>query len=427
MISRESASDRCVSKAEYVGGTARGLRAAILALAVVLVGHVESASAATFTVNTTTDTDDGTCNGAHCSLREAMTAAESNPGSDTIAFNIPGTGVRTITVGAPCLPTIFGQVTIDGYTQPGSSPNTNPTGAINAVPLIEVKGTPACGTGFSAVFNSASLTVRGLVVNSFSSIAIIGTLATVRVEGSFIGTTPDGMSPAVTPFNAAGDGVTADGAAAIVGGTTPASRNLISGNARAIAPGGSPNASSITVVQGNLIGTNKLGTAAIPNGFGFSSGGCNGGNATLQMGGTTPEARNVISGNGFGGILMGGLGSGCGGYTAINSFIKGNFIGTDVTGTVPMGNGANNGGVGILVQSGPDIVIGGTAAGEGNVIAHNVGGGVIVQPGPHPQRDTDPRQPHLRQWRPGHRPAGQLAGSRPTTSATPTRCCRTSR
>ena len=44
----------------------------------------------TFTVNTTNDVDDATCNALHCSLREAINAANQAAGTDTIAFDIPG-------------------------------------------------------------------------------------------------------------------------------------------------------------------------------------------------------------------------------------------------------------------------------------------------------------------------------------------------
>ena len=71
-------------------------------------------------------------------LREAITAANDNKnisdvvgvgayGHDTIAFDIPGPGVHTIAPTSP-LPIITDPVTIDGYTQPGSAPNTNPVG-----------------------------------------------------------------------------------------------------------------------------------------------------------------------------------------------------------------------------------------------------------------------------------------------------------
>jgi CSLREA domain-containing protein len=54
-------------------------------------------AAATFTVTMTDDLDDGTCAiGGHCSLREAINAANAHPGADTIAFNIPGAGPHTI-------------------------------------------------------------------------------------------------------------------------------------------------------------------------------------------------------------------------------------------------------------------------------------------------------------------------------------------
>src|SRR5688572_30138141 len=49
-----------------------------------------TAAPVTFIVNTTDDTDDSACNVAHCSLREAIKAANANSGLDTINFNIPG-------------------------------------------------------------------------------------------------------------------------------------------------------------------------------------------------------------------------------------------------------------------------------------------------------------------------------------------------
>ncbi|RME63564.1 MAG: CSLREA domain-containing protein, partial [Caldilineae bacterium] len=77
----------------------------------------------TFTVNTTDDVDDGMCGVVHCSLREAINAANAhaNGGSpDQIVFNIPGSGPFTIQPATP-LPTITDPVIIDGTTQPGAS------------------------------------------------------------------------------------------------------------------------------------------------------------------------------------------------------------------------------------------------------------------------------------------------------------------
>src|ERR1044072_1332076 len=114
----------------------------------------------TFTVTTTNDDGPG-------SLRQAITDANASPGTDTITFNIPGSGVRTITP-ASSLPEIVDPVIIDGYTQPGSSPNAQIMGE-SSVLLIELDGTlswPSNGDGgFSGlVITGGSSTVRGLVI-----------------------------------------------------------------------------------------------------------------------------------------------------------------------------------------------------------------------------------------------------------------------
>jgi CSLREA domain-containing protein len=350
----------------------------VLALLLVMAGTVLAPSAAaadTFTVNTTSDTSDGTCNGAHCSLREALTAAQAG-GPHTIAFNIPGAGVKTIVVGS-CLPTVVRQITIDGYTQPGSSPNTNPTGAISAVPLIELRGTPACGYGLAV---QASTTVKGLVLNGFSFAALSVGGTTLTVQGSFIGTTADGLSAHVPDFNSAGNGIVTDNASLVIGGTTPAARNVLSGNGIAIQHVGN----GTGVLQGNLIGTNKLGTARVANGDGYRAlGGCLGGTITSTIGGDSPAARNVISGNARQAILLAGYaGVGCGEMRATNSVVQGNHIGTDVTGTAPLGNAwAGEPRAAVEVQNGPNVSIGGPAPGQGNIIAFNGFQGVVMHHG----------------------------------------------
>ncbi len=109
-----------------------------------------SASAATFVVNSVGDESDadlmdGICLTAlgTCTLRAAIEQANASAGADTIAFNIPGSGVQTISPASPLPPlTDDAGVTIDGYTQPGSSPNTLVVGD-DAVLLIEIEGTNA--------------------------------------------------------------------------------------------------------------------------------------------------------------------------------------------------------------------------------------------------------------------------------------------
>ena len=91
----------------------------MIALAVLIAGaaflfSLQPAHAATtFTVNSLADTDDGTCDAANCTLREAINAAESNAGADIIKFSVNG----TITLGST-LPPITDDVTING---PGST------------------------------------------------------------------------------------------------------------------------------------------------------------------------------------------------------------------------------------------------------------------------------------------------------------------
>ena len=97
-------------------------------------GLVVSAPCAGLNVTNTGDSGPG-------SLRQAITDANTNPGLDTICFNIPGAGVQTI---APlsALPPISDPVIIDGYSQPGASPNTLAVGG-DATLLIELNGITA--------------------------------------------------------------------------------------------------------------------------------------------------------------------------------------------------------------------------------------------------------------------------------------------
>ena len=90
-----------------------------------LLSIATTGQAATFTVNTTADSGAG-------SLRQAILDANTAAGADSIQFSIAGAGVRTIIAGS-ALPTITGQVTIDGATQPGYA----------GTPLIKIDGASA--------------------------------------------------------------------------------------------------------------------------------------------------------------------------------------------------------------------------------------------------------------------------------------------
>jgi CSLREA domain-containing protein len=227
--------------------------------------HAPVASAV---VTKTADTNDGTCD-ADCSLREAITAVNAAAGPAAISFNIPGAGVHTITP-TSALPAITGPITIDGYSQAGSSKNSLAYGT-DAVLTIEIDGSAlASGNGIELDNGSAGSTVRGLVINNFSPGEGIrvqsNSDANYHIEGCFIGTEPDGLTAAPN-----GKGVRASSGSSItVGGNDPGQRNLIAANTNgsAINPAGEgvifETLSNNNTVIGNLIGVDKTGSP-LPN------------------------------------------------------------------------------------------------------------------------------------------------------------------
>ena len=322
-------------------------------LAIALALSASPCFAATFTVTNTNDSGAG-------SLRQAITDANGAAGLDTIAFNISGAGcdgggVCTITP-ASQLPTITSPVLVDGYTQPGSLVNTNAQGALNTVLKIVLSG-GIHAVGLQVSTGGDGSTIRGLVVNggwdyglSFYFAGVGGT-----VRGCFIGT--DAAGTAVTnPHNIRGvdsqytTNVT-------VGGPAPADRNLISGNAQS---GITISHGANALVQGNLVGVNKSSTAVF------------GGTALSGIGLFSETPGSVIRDNVVGGVNE-GLQVGDTNDVATGKMILHNWVGTDVTGTINLGTQD----IGIFIQ-GKDNQVGGTGAGEGNVVAFNQGAGVLV-------------------------------------------------
>ena len=115
-----------------------------------------------------------------------------------------------------------------------------------------------------------------------------------------------------------------------IGGTANGTANVISGNMG----DGVEVANSVTagnVIAGNFIGTDITGSYALENG----------GDGVLLMyaggiviGGTISGAGNVIAGNTSDGIEISGEGAG-----PFGSLVAGNYIGTDITGTIAIANG----------------------------------------------------------------------------------------
>jgi titin len=218
------------------------------------------------------------------------------------------------------------------------------------------------GRGIIVTFNSDRTRIGGTaagagnVVSGNGGIGVnLGQDSTATtVQGNLIGLAHDGT----TARPNANNGMRVDKSSdALIGGSAPGARNVISGNASA----GLVIAGGITVdpvVEGNYIGTDSTGTADRGNG-----------QSGITLGSSTGAriADNVISGNGFEGI---GIGGGFDGGA-----IVGNLIGTAADGTTPLGNDGD--GLDISFASDP-LTIGGTAAGDGNTIAHNGDDGISV-------------------------------------------------
>jgi autotransporter-associated beta strand protein len=367
----------------------------------------------TFVVTSTADSGAG-------SLRQAIIDSNVGLGYDTITFNIPGAGVRPISP-TTALPTITDAVVINGYTQPGSSANTLTT-RNNAVILVELNGASAGAGANGLTINSAGSLVTGLAINRFHGMGIHVHGAAAQnntLQGNFVGLNASG-----TTAQANGSwGIFVDGSPnTTIGGATNGKRNLVSGNSQGgvaivgstaiglaiegnwigtditgsldrgnalsgvyvgdaagfggVTSTGSPSQSVIrnnvisgndnaglwinsgadnTQVYGNLIGTNASGSEAIGN----TDYGIHVQSNFNQIGGSTPAHRNVVSGN------LHGVSIGSGGT---NNQVIGNYIGTDVSGLMPIQNSA----FGIRISTAGNSV-------DGNTIANNRLGGLRLE------------------------------------------------
>jgi titin len=200
----------------------------------------------------------------------------------------------------------------------------------------------------------------GNLISGNGTNGILLTAATTRttIAGNFIGT--DLAGAAALPNTFAGIAVSGGSTTTEIGGTIAGARNVVSGNTQG---GVNVQSGSGTIVEGNFVGTNAAGTAAVPNrtnGIIISSGG-------TTIGGATAGARNVISGNEVNGVLLNGAG-------ASGSVVQGNYIGLNAPGTLALGNGS----FGIRVQGTSNSLIGGTTSGTANSIMFNAGAGVGV-------------------------------------------------
>jgi len=167
------------------------------------------------------------------------------------------------------------------------------------------------------------------------------------IQGNYIGTTPDGLLPLANTIGirlSAGENYQ-------VGGTAAGAGNVISGNRQTGIL--LENAGAGSVFEGNIIGMDATGLAVLPNaGAGLSASGA----AGMRVGSAAAGGRNVISGNSGPALYL---------EASDNVVVEGNYLGVDAA-----GGGAFGSLLGILVATGSEAQIGGTAEGAGNVIAN---------------------------------------------------------
>ena len=326
-----------------------------LMAAFVMLAEGPAHASTTFYVNSTADHADanpfdGFCDTGHlvpgttdtmeaeCTLRAAIQQANYTPGADIINFAIPGSGVRTISP-ASLLPTITDTVSINGYSQPGASPNTLGLGN-DAVLKIELSGANAPSGAVGLRISASNSTVKGLVVNRWSEtgIYISGSGATGnRVTGNYIGTDASGTQKLGNYY-----GVWVYGAPNnTIGGTSAAERNVISDYEglgvliQLAAAGGNR-------VMGNYIGTDKYGSALGDGATGVVV--YMAPNSTI--GGTQAGARNVIAGNEYYGVDISGDDSTTGNRVLSNSIFANGSIGINLGDDGPTVNDLGDGDTG---------------------------------------------------------------------------------
>jgi large repetitive protein len=369
-----------------------------------------------FTVTNTNDSGTG-------SLRQAIISSDAAKGPNTISFNIPGGGVQTIGL-LSALPTITQQVTIDGTTEPDSlgqpiiqidgkragagavglnltaaasgstikglavtdfagggvllNAAANVTITVDDIGLVKTgNGVTALGNvGFGVELeNGANLdSLTGDVISGQNGDGVVITGSTTKnntVQSSYIGTDPAGST--LMP-NVLGVLIESGASNNTIGGTTPATRDVISAN---LTGGVELSGAGTTgnVIEGDFIGTEATGQFGMYNGNAGVL--IEGGATNNTIGGTVAGAPDVISGNLTDGVAISGAGT-------TGNVVEGDYIGT--AGPVAAGgdvaNADPNGLDGVRIENGASgNTIGGTMAGARNVISGNGYYGVEIDSG----------------------------------------------
>ena len=148
------------------------------------------------------------------------------------------------------------------------------------------------------------------------------------VEANYIGTDITGTIALGNGVSGGYAGVYVSGGGNTIGGTVSGAGNVIAGSGN-YGIRFTTSAASGNLVEGNEIGTNAAGTAALPN----ANNGINidGGGSNNTIGGTAAGARNLISGNSISGVVISGSGT-------TGNLVEGNLVGTDASGSVAVPN-----------------------------------------------------------------------------------------
>ena len=203
---------------------------------------------------------------------------------------------------------------------------------------------------------------RNVIAGNANGLELFGNSDGTVVQGNYIGTDVNGTAPLGNGASTTGNGygIALQGISnSRIGGTSPGAGNVISGNNNAAigAPGG--NGSTGITIQGNLIGVDVTGTGQMSNAAGINISGV----SNALIGGLGPAAGNVIATNRSDGIAAT--------FAATGLVIQGNFIGTDASGTLALGNAGSGVSIsnvnGVTIGAAPDA----PNAGGGNIIANN--------------------------------------------------------
>jgi uncharacterized repeat protein (TIGR01451 family) len=288
--------------------------------------------------------DDGAGN---CTLHAAIEEANQNADADQIVFAIAGAGFHTISLDGAPLPVITRPVVIDGFSQSGAQPNTQADGS-DAIWQIALDGNGNEAYGLDLLVTpcgtSTPCRIRGLLVQNFAEAGIrIGLPGNVEVVGNRI----EGNGRY---------GVLVDSIDNVIGLAAPAQRNVITANGNLQSGAGVSIHNRDNWVRNNYIGMDPSGAVAQGNAAGVE-----------LVGNDNWVASNLISGNEGAGVEISGA----------DNTVTGNLIGVDVTGTLRRQNVT---GIRISSGVGPGTgnLIGGDRPADENVIAANLGDGILI-------------------------------------------------